>query len=159
MQFFESEHKVGICFFKKTKILDQKWGTSSPIKYQDPKYDFPVGLKAYGNYSYPLFNPRNFFVNVVGGRASFSIEDLRKIISKRIIHPLSDYLAECKYSYADIDANRDEIAEGMAAALQAVFDKLGFHMTDFRIEGTNFDDDTLGRINRIADVTADAFAA
>ena len=28
MQFFESEHKVGIYFFKKTRILDQKWGDS-----------------------------------------------------------------------------------------------------------------------------------
>jgi len=159
MQFFESEHKVGIYFFKKTKILDQKWGTSSPIKYQDPKYDFPVGLKAYGNYSYQLANPRSFFINVVGSRESFGIEDLREVISKRIIHPLTDYLAECKYSYADIDANRDEVAEGMAAVLKEDFDKLGFHITDFRIEGTNFDDDTLARINRIADVTADAFAA
>lgn len=26
MQFFESEHKVGIYFFKRTVILDQKWG-------------------------------------------------------------------------------------------------------------------------------------
>jgi membrane protease subunit (stomatin/prohibitin family) len=32
-------------------------------------------------------------------------------------------------------------------------------MTDFRIEGTNFDDETLTRINRIADVTAEAQAA
>jgi len=36
MQSFESEHKVGIYFYKKTKILNQKWGTTSPIKYNDP---------------------------------------------------------------------------------------------------------------------------
>ena len=159
MQFFESEHKVGIYFFKKTKILDQKWGTSSVIKYQDPKYDFPVGLKAYGNYSYQLANPRSFFVNVMGSRDSFEIQDLREVMSKRIIHPLSDYLAESKFSYAEIDANREEVAEGMAEALQKDFDKLGFRITDFRIEGTDFDEDTLKRVNRIADVTAEAFAA
>ncbi|MEH6473305.1 MAG: SPFH domain-containing protein [Halopseudomonas sp.] len=159
MQFFESEHKVGIYFFKKAKVLDQKWGTSSAIKYQDPKYDFPVGLKAYGNYSYQLANPRSFFVNVVGGRESFSIADLRQVMSKRIIHPLSDYLAESQFSYAEIDANREEVAQGMATTLQQDFDKLGFRITDFRIEGTDFDEDTLARVNRIADVTADAFAA
>jgi len=38
MQFFESEHKVGIYFFKRSTILDQKWGTTSVIKYQDPGY-------------------------------------------------------------------------------------------------------------------------
>ena len=159
MQFFESEHKVGIYFFRTTRVLDQKWGTSAPIKYQDPKYDFPVGLKAYGNYSYRLSNPRNFFVNVMGSRESFGIEDLRQVMAKRLVHPLSDYLAESRFSYAEIDANREEVADGMAGALQKDFDRLGLRITDFRIEGTDFDDATLGRINRIADVTADVFAA
>ena len=36
MQFFESEHKVGLYFYKRSTILDQKWGTTSVIKYQDP---------------------------------------------------------------------------------------------------------------------------
>lgn len=159
MQFFESEHKVGIYFFRKTKILDQKWGTNSPIKYQDPKYDIPVGLKAFGNYSYRMSNPRSFFVSVVGGQETFSVEDLRQVISKRIIHPLSDFLAQSSFSYTDIDASRDEIATGMAERLKKEFDKLGFKITDFRIEGANFDEATIGRVNRIADVTADVIAA
>jgi membrane protease subunit (stomatin/prohibitin family) len=159
MQFFESEHKVGIYFFKRTTILNQKWGTTATIKYEDPKYKFPVGLKAFGNYSYRITDARGFFVNVVGSHGEFFAADFRKVMSERIIQPLSDFLAENKYSYADIDANRNEIAEGLAEKLNAEFGKLGFAMTDFRIEGTNFDDETLKRINRIADVTAEAQAA
>lgn len=159
MQLFESEHKVGIYFYKKTKILDQKWGTTSPIKYQDPKYHFPVGLKAYGNYSYQVADANDFFVNIVGSHNEIRIDEFRQIISARIINPISDYLAECQYSYADIDANRDEIARGIAIKLSIVFRKLGFSISDFRIEGTDFDDDTLRRINRIADLTAEAQAA
>ncbi len=159
MQFFESEHKVGIYFFRKTKILDQKWGTTSAIKYQDPKYNFPVGLKAYGNYSYQIADANAFFVNIVGSHSRIGIEDFRKVISARILQPISDYLAECGYSYADIDANRDEISRGIAIKLAITFRKLGFSISDFRIEGTDFDDDTLRRINRIADMTAEAQAA
>mgnify|MGYP000554050725 CR=1 FL=1 len=40
MQAFESEHKVGLYFYKRTRILDQKWGTLSTIKYDDPKVQF-----------------------------------------------------------------------------------------------------------------------
>jgi membrane protease subunit (stomatin/prohibitin family) len=159
MQFFESHHKVGIYFFRRTEILNQKWGTTASIKYDDPKYKFPVGLKAYGNYSYRISDGRDFFVNVVGSHGDFLVEDFRKVMSERIIHPLSDFLAESKFSYADIDANRIEIAKGVTAKLGVDFGKLGFVMTDFRIEGTNFDDETLTRINRIADVTAEAQAA
>ena len=159
MQFFESEHKVGIYFFRKTKILDQKWGTTSLIKYQDPKYHFPIGLKAYGNYSYRIADANSFFVNIVGSHNRIGIQEFRKVISARIVQPISDYLAECSYSYAEIDANRDEIARSIAIKLAIAFRKLGFEISDFRIEGTDFDDDTLRRINRIADMTAEAQAA
>ena len=159
MQFFESEHKVAIYFYKKSKVLDQKWGTTSAIKYDDPKYKFPVGLKAYGNYSYRVYDPKDFFVNVVGSHTSFYTDDFRAVMSARIIHPISDYLAESKYSYAEIDANREEIAQGISIKLSIAFRKLGFDITDFRIEGTDFDEDTLKRINRIADLTAEAQAA
>ena len=159
MQFFESEHKVGIYFYKKSKILNQKWGTTSAIKYDDPKYKFPVGLKAYGNYSYRIYDPKDFFVNVVGSHTAFYADDFRTVMSARIIHPISDYLAESKYSYAEIDANREEIAQGISIKLSIAFRKLGFDITDFRIEGTDFDENTLKRINRIADLTAEAQAA
>lgn len=159
MQFFESEHKVGIYFFRKTLILDQKWGTSSPIKYQDPVYDIPVGLKAYGNFSYRLNNPRNFFVNLLGSRESQSIEELRLVLTPRIIHPISDYLAEQGYSYADIDARRDEIGEGLKTRLNQEFASLGLKIVDFRIEGTDFDQETRNRVGRVADVTTEALAA
>jgi membrane protease subunit (stomatin/prohibitin family) len=159
MQFFESEHKVGIYFYKKTKILDQKWGTTSLIKYQDPLYHFPVGLKAYGNYSYQIADAEAFFVNIVGSHNGMRINEFRDIIAGRIINPISDYLAECGYSFAEIDANREEIARGISIKLAIVFRKLGFDISDFRIEGTDFDEDTLRRINRIADLTAEAQAS
>ncbi len=159
MQFFNSEHKVGIYFYKRSKILNQKWGTTSAIKYNDPKYKFPVGLKAYGNYSYRIYDAKDFFVNVVGSHNDFYIDDFRDVMSTRIIHPISDYLAESQFSYADIDANREEIAQGLSIKLSMAFRKLGFDITDFRIEGTDFDEKTLERINRIADLTAEAQAA
>jgi membrane protease subunit (stomatin/prohibitin family) len=159
MQFFESEHKVGIYFYRTTKFLDQKWGTTSPIKYEDPKYRFPVGLKAYGNYSYRVYDAKDFFTNVVGGQSTFYADDFRNIMSARIIHTISDYLAESQYSYAEIDSQREEIAQGISIKLSIAFRKLGFDITDFRIEGTDFDDETQQRINRIADLVAESHAA
>jgi len=159
MQFFESEHKVGIYFFKKTMILDQKWGTLSDIKYNDPKYNFPVALRAFGNYSIKISDANLFFTQVVGGADDFYVNSLREVLINRLIHPLTDYLAEKKLSYAEIDSHRDEIATDLTLILQEEFNKLGFSLIDFRIEGTDFDDDTKSRINKIADVQADIHAA
>ena len=158
MQAFASEHKVGIYFYRKTKVLNQKWGTLSPIKYEDPKYGIPVAVKAFGNYSYQIAEPRDFFVNVVGGQHDFSTEHFRSIMSERLVQSITDHIAEQHFSYVQIDAQREELAHGMAGKLSADFAGLGFAITDFRIEGTSFDEDTVRRIGRIADLTAEAQA-
>lgn len=159
MQSFQSEHKVGIYFFRTTQFLNQKWGTPSMIKYEDPKYKFPVGLRAFGNYTFRIIDAPSFFVNILGGTEAFYVDDIREPINSRLIQPLTDFLATSKFTYTEIDANREEIAQGLAAKFHDEFKKLGFEMNDFRIEGTSFDEDTMRRINRIADMSAEAQAA
>lgn len=159
MQAFESEHKVGLYFFRTTQILDQKWGTPSVVKYEDPKYKFPVGLRAFGNYSFRISDPSAFFINVVGSENIYRISDFKKVMGARLIHPLADLLAESHFTYTEIDANREEIGQGMEKKLLEEFKDFGFDFLDFRIEGTSFDDDTMRRINRIADMSAEAQAA
>jgi membrane protease subunit (stomatin/prohibitin family) len=159
MQLFESEHKVGIYFFRTAKILNLKWGTASLIKYEDPKYKFPVGLRAFGNYSMQITEPGTFFCQIVGGRDPFLVDDIREPLNARLVQPLVDFFAEAGYSYAQIDPNREEIAAALSVKLAPEFVQLGFKLDDFRIQGTSFDDDTMRRINRIADVSAEVQAA
>jgi membrane protease subunit (stomatin/prohibitin family) len=159
MQAFESEHKVGIYFFWQTRFLNQKWGTATPIKYDDPVYNFPVSLRAHGNFSFKITKPEYFFVNVVGGRESYAVAEAKQVITDRLIQPLSDLFAEAGYSYAEIDKNREELSFALATKIAPDFENLGFEMTDYRIEGTDFDEETRERINKISDVQADAIAA
>ncbi len=159
MQAFKSEHKVGIYYYRTTEIVDQKWGTAAMIKYNDPKYNFPVGLKAYGNFSFRIADPAGFFANVLGSLPEYHVDSARQTFVGRITQPLRDFFAESKYGYEDIDANLNEISEGVTVKLNETLGKLGFSLTDFRIEGTNFDDDTMKRINRIADAKAESHAA
>lgn len=159
MQAFESEHKVGIYFFWQTRFLNQKWGTATPVKYDDPVYKFPVELRAHGNFTFKIARPEFFFVNVVGSKASFTVDEARRVIAERFVQELSDVLAESGFSYADVDKNRVELADALTGHIGPVCEKLGFELTDFRIEGTDFDEATKTRIGRIADVTAEATAA
>ena len=159
MQAFVSEHKVGLYFFKTTKILDLKWGTPAPVKYNDPVYRFPVGLRAFGNYAMRIREPDKFFREIVGGRDPFLVDDLRQPLNARIVQPLVDLLAESGFSYAEIDPKREELATALATKLAPEFVRLGFELDDFRVEGTTFDEDTMRRINRIADIGAEAQAA
>ena len=159
MQKFESEHKVGIYFFWQTQFLNQKWGTSQHIKYDDPIYNFPVGLRAHGNFSFRITKPSFFFTEVVGAKNIYTVSEAKTVIAERFIQALTDTFAEAGFSYAEIDKNRVELAEKLTAHVEPDFQPLGFELTDFRIEGTDFDPDTKTRIDRIADMTAEAEAA
>lgn len=159
MQSFVSEHKVGLYFFKKTAILDQKWGTSSAIKYDDPKYKFPIALMAYGNYSVQISDPKSFFTNILGTQELYRVSDFREVMISRLTEPIAHYLANAQLSYAQIDSQRQAISQALESVLVVEFQELGFTLVDFRIEGTDFDAETQERIGKIADIAADAHGA
>jgi membrane protease subunit (stomatin/prohibitin family) len=159
MQAFVSEHKASVYFFKTARMLNLRWGTPSPVKYEDPHYKLPVALRAFGNYSIRIADAAACFRQVVGGKDSFLIDEVRESLNARLIQPLADYLAEARLSYTEIDPKREEIAAALSARLAKEFLRLGFELEDFRIQGTSFDEDTMRRINRIADVSAEAQAA
>jgi membrane protease subunit (stomatin/prohibitin family) len=159
MQGFVSEHKVGIYFFKTSQLANLKWGTPSVVKYEDPKYKFPVGLRAFGNFSVQINNVDWFFRQIVGLHELYTATELRELFASRVVQPLTDTFAQSKLTYTEIDAHRNELAVRLTTDLNEEFEKLGFHLVDFRIEGTSFDDDTMKRINRIADMSAESQAA
>lgn len=159
MQAFESEHKAAIYFFWQTDFLNQKWGTVSAVKYSDPVYGFPVALRAFGNFSFKILSPEKFFVNVVGAKKVYSVSELRNMFVARLVSPLSDLLASSGYGYLEIDKKRNELADNLKTELSGDFANLGFALTDFRIEGTEFDDETQLRVNTVANVQADQAGA
>lgn len=159
MQAFESEHKVGLYFFKTTQLTDLKWGTTSTIKYEDPRYKFPVGLRAFGNYTAQIESVENFFSQFIGARDFYSTDELRELINSRLTQPLTQILVNGKYSYTDIDSHRAELASQMSQQVSSEFTSFGLKLNDIRLEGTSFDEDTNKRINRIADMSAESQAA
>ena len=68
-------------------------------------------------------------------------------------------LHRADYSYVQIDAHLGEMAENLKSTLAPIFQQMGLELNDFRIMGTQFDEETHARIGRIADVTTDAQAA
>ncbi|KAF1083113.1 MAG: hypothetical protein GQF41_0880 [Candidatus Rifleibacterium amylolyticum] len=158
MQGFTSEHKANVYFIRITTFLNQKWGTKAPVKYTDPVYKFPVGLRAFGNFSFNITDPRKFFTEFVSNAEVYPISAIRNVIVDRIMQPLTDVLAQSGYSYAEVDSKRMELSKKLSELVAPEFLPLGFEMSDFRIENTDFDEKTQERIDKISDKMADAHA-
>ncbi|MBS9775799.1 MAG: SPFH domain-containing protein [Fusobacterium sp.] len=150
-----SEHILGIWFFRKADIVNMRWGTAVPIAYNDPFYTFPILLSAFGNYSIKITKPVEFFTNIVAGKNLITSFEVKEIFLSRITQPITDYLANAKFSYVDIDSNLNNIATNLKEKSREIFEGLGFELLDFRIEGTQFDKETLDRINEVSEVQAD----
>lgn len=154
-----SEHIMGIWFYRKANIINMRWGTRVPIAYTDPTYTFPILLSAFGNYSIKITEPRTFFENVVAGKEYYGHEELKEVFLSRITQNITDYLANAKFSYVDIDSNLNNIAVTVKEKTEHVFNDLGFDVLDYRIEGTQFDKETSDRIAKISDIQAEVLAA
>ncbi len=158
-QNFESEHKMRLYFFRRAEVVNQGWGTSSTIKYMDSVYKIPVELSAFGNFSYHIEDGGKLLTEYAGSTDQYSTEDFREIIQSRIPQALATYLATQKYSYQEIDSNLNNIAQAALESLNTEFTLCGVELTDFRIEGSNFDDATRERIGKIANMTTEALSA
>ena len=158
-QNFESEHKLHIYFYRKAQVTNQQWGTSSPVKFIDEQYNLPVEMGVNGTFSYQISDVEHFFKDIVGARTEVSNSEIRDLILGRLSQNIITTIHKLGYSYNQIDGHLTEIGQELAILLNEETQKLGFTLTDFRVDGTLFDEQTQERIGRIADVTADSQAA
>ena len=158
-QNFESEHKLHIYFYRKAQVTNPQWGTSSPVKFIDEQYNLPVEMGVNGTFSYQISDVEHFFKDIVGARTEVSNSEIRELILGRLSQNIVTTIHKLGYSYNQIDGHLTEIGQELATLLNEETQKLGFTLTDFRVDGTLFDEQTQERIGRIADVTADSQAA
>lgn len=155
LRAWESQDKAAVFFIKTTEILNQKWGTKNSIKYIDPAYNFPVKLRAFGNFTFKISDIEKFWINYIWTKAEVTVDEIKDIIVDRLLQYITDTFAENKLSYNEIDANRVELAEQIKSKLNENLWDLWLEITDFRIEDTNFTEETEELIQKIASKTAD----
>ncbi|WP_158827424.1 SPFH domain-containing protein [Mucilaginibacter lacusdianchii] len=159
MQGFESEHKLKIYFYRKAEITNQGWGTSSRVKYEEPVYRFPVSLGAYGNYSFKLIDATLFLTEIAGLTDSYTTAQAQMLIQSRIEQQLTVTLASAAYSILQIDSKLNELAGELKTQLNSSFSVLGFELTDLKVQGASFDQQTQQQVNQIANARAGSLAA
>lgn len=154
----ESNDKASIYFVKTTEILNQKWWTKNPIKYIDPKYSFPVKLRAFWNLTFKISDIEKFWVNYIGTKSEVTIDEINNTIVDRLLQQITSVFANDWYSYVDIDGKRVEIAKKLEWLVNSEIEILWLTITDFRIEDTNFDEETEQLIMKVSSQTANVKA-
>jgi membrane protease subunit (stomatin/prohibitin family) len=139
-KLFDSPFKSDVYFFSVRQQLDLRWGTSQPITLRDKDFG-AVRLRAFGNYSCRLADPRKFHTEIAGTRDQYSVEDLDGQLRGVLIQHLSDAVAQSGVPFLDLAANQIEFAKALQAATAPAFEGLGLKLDSVTVQNVSLPED------------------
>jgi membrane protease subunit (stomatin/prohibitin family) len=87
-----------------------------------------VRLRAFGNYSYRVADPRLFYNEISGTRERYTVEDLDGQLRGLMLQHISDAVAASGIPFLDLAANQVEFATALREATSPSFEKLGLRL-------------------------------
>jgi membrane protease subunit (stomatin/prohibitin family) len=139
-KLFESPFKSDVYFFSTRLQLNQKWGTANPITIRDKEFG-AVRLRAFGIYSYKIFDPRAFHVHVSGTREQYTINELDGQLRNTIVSSISDLFAQSGIPFLDMAANQDEFGNQIKLKLDPEFKRLGIGLDTLQVQNLSLPDE------------------
>lgn len=127
-----------IYYINKTADLDLKWGTSTPIPIEDPKYGLILNIGARGQYGVSIQDARLFVGRVIGaipnGATANQMLLLRYfngLINAKIKSVTAEYMIKRQISFLEISQYLSELSEAFREALTDEFERFGMELTNF----------------------------
>jgi len=126
-KLFESPFKSDVYFFSTRQQVDQRWGTTQPVTIRDKDFG-AVRLRAFGNYSYRVVDPKKFHTEISGTRERYTVTELDGQLRGLMLQHISDAVAQSGIPFLDLAANQVEFAKALQEATQPAFDALGLRL-------------------------------
>ncbi|GAB4212606.1 MAG: hypothetical protein Fur007_05190 [Rhodoferax sp.] len=139
-KLFESPFKSDVYFFSTRQQLDQKWGTPQPITIRDADFG-AVRLRAFGNYSYRVADPKRFHTEISGTRAVYSVQDLDGQLRGMILQNISAAIAGSGIAFLDLAANQLSFAQALQRQLAPAFEAVGLALEGMTVQNLSLPED------------------
>jgi len=126
-KLFKSPFKSDVYFFSTRQQIDQRWGTTQPVTIRDKDFG-AVRLRAFGNYSYRIADPKLFHTEISGTRDTYTAADLDGQLRGLMLQHISDAVASSGVAFLDLAANQIEFAKALMEATQPSFAAIGLKL-------------------------------
>ncbi|OWQ85722.1 hypothetical protein CDN99_21845 [Roseateles aquatilis] len=126
-KLFESPFKSDVYFFSTRQQVDQRWGTTQPVTIRDKDFG-AVRLRAFGNYSYRVADPKKFHTEISGTRERYTVTELDGQLRGLMLQHISDAVAQSGIPFLDLAANQVEFANALRDATSPSFEALGLKL-------------------------------
>ncbi len=133
----KSPFSAEIWYINKAYNLDVKWGTSSPIQLQDPKYGIFAPVRANGIFGIRIEDSKKFLIKLVGTMPIFDKDSLTKyfrgVYIAKVKDSISSYLVQEKISILEINAYIDELSNYLQEKVGPTLDDYGIGLVSFYV--------------------------
>lgn len=153
-----------VYFFNIKEIVDNKFGTASPIPFQDWSHPIPnqmtntitplrVEIKCYGKYTFSIMNPALFMSKIAGTADIYRKNQIEEQIRSEVIAVFQNVVNELgnskyKVPVLEMPSQTDEIREMMD---EKVFDEKirerGLKIESFAVESVTLDEESEKKID------------
>lgn len=134
-----------VWYINKVFSLDIKWGTSTPIQLQDPKYKVFIPIRAFGQFGIQIEDSQKFLMKLVGNLPQFDKDNIvkyfRGVYLTRAKDAISTYLIHKNISILEINAYLDEISEFLEERIAPELSEYGIKLTSFYVNDINVPED------------------
>lgn len=132
-KLFQSPFKSDVYFFSTRQQVDCKWGTPQPITIRDADFG-AVRLRAFGNYSYRVADPKLFHKEISGTRELYSVADLDGQLRALVLQNISSAIAGSQIPFLDLAANQLQFAQALVEQLSPAFEKIGLKLEGMTVQ-------------------------
>ena len=139
-KLFESPFKSDIYFFSTRQQLDQKWGTPQPITLRDADFG-AVRVRAFGNYSFRVADPKRFHTEISGTRERYGIEDIDGQLRALVLQNISNAVAGSGIAFLDLAAHQLYFAQALTRQLAPEFEKIGLKLDGMTVQNVSLPED------------------
>lgn len=153
-----------VYYFNTTEILDNKFGTATPIIFQDWSHPIPnqmtgtyspmrVEVRCYGTYTFSVGDPVIFMENVAGAGEEYRVDQITDQMRAEVIGSFQNVLNELgtaahKVPVMELPSRTDEIKKTMD---EKVFDapirERGLQLRGFVVESVSLDEESSKKID------------
>ncbi|OQW88645.1 MAG: hypothetical protein BWK72_06590 [Rhodoferax ferrireducens] len=135
-KLFESPFKSDVYFFSTRQQVDQKWGTPQPITIRDADFG-AVRLRAFGNYSFRVADPKLFHTEISGTREIYTTQDIDGQLRGLVLQNISSAVASSGIAFLDLAANQLSFAQALTRQLAPEFEKIGLKLEGMTVQNVS----------------------
>ncbi len=156
MQNLDQAPFVDVIFVSKTARLNLLWGTTTQFDMRDPITNTSIKLGASGELEVQISNPRKAYLELIGQRESFDIDDLKERLQGRLLSEVQYHIANImkglKLSYDRLGEVLLPVSNAVLPHVAEMFEEdYGLKVYSFTISRVIISDGDIEKINKARD--------